>query len=307
MNLKDPSFSTTPLGRETPRQEERPLRIAIQGVEGAFHHVAAKHCFPDESVVVVPCHTFEELLDTAESGRASDLGLMAIENTLAGSILPNYNLLHHSKLQICGEVYLHVEQHVLGLPGSKLSDLKSVSSHPMALAQCRPFFDAYPEIQLNASADTALSALEVSLQKDPSLGAIASELAAELYGLEVLARSIETDKQNYTRFFLLTRKGEGRHIPNLGHKVSLCFDLKHEVGSLHQVLSILAAYGANLSKIQSAPIVGHPWEYRFFIDFIVRKEGLSMDQVLAAIRPLVNDLHILGQYEPGKFVQHELH
>jgi prephenate dehydratase len=281
-----------------------PVRVAIQGIEGAFHHVAARECFSSGEVVVVPCHTFDEVVRVVEQGEAARLGLMAIENTLAGSILPNYNLLHSSRLQICGEVYLHVEQHVMGIPGTKLEELREVSSHPMALAQCKPFFEGYPNIKLKASEDTALSAMEVSMQKNGLQGAIASELAAELYGLEVLARGVETDKQNYTRFLLLCpsdlAKDEGER-----NKVSLCFDVMHEVGCLHQVLSVLSAYGANLTKIQSAPIVGHPWEYRFFIDFLVKEGGLPVEKVLEAIRPLVNDLHILGQYEQGKFVRHE--
>lgn len=274
------------------------LKVVIQGVEGAFHEVAARFLFDDENLKIIPAHTFEEVVEVVENNEKADIGLMAIENTLAGSLLNNYRLLHHSKLCIVGEVFIRIRQNLMALPGVTIDDLKEVRSHPIALAQCMQFFSQYPHIKLIETEDTALSAKEIFENGSRRTAALASDLAAEKYGLNIIASSIETNKQNYTRFLVV--KPKEQHTPDpRANKVSMSFSMSHKVGSLHSVLAILAAYGANLTKIQSAPIVGKPWEYKFFIDFVVEGD-LSYEQGLEAIRPITQELKVLGAYRQGK-------
>lgn len=287
--------SSNPTGSSTTADAPRAnLKVSIQGYAGAFHEIAARQHFGPQTIEIAPAHTFAEVVQQIESGQ-SDTGLMAIENTLAGSLMANYDLLQESELRICGEVYLRIEQQLLGLPGATVAGLKEVFSHPIAIAQCRPFFRQYPEIQLIETADTALSAREVLESSDLTQGAIASQLAAELYGLEILAPSIETNKKNHTRFLVLERTNQQVQT---GNKVSLSFAVQHTSGSLHRVLAVLAAYELNLSKIQSTPIIGHPWEYRFYVDFLV-EGNVSWQQALDGIRPITHDLRVLGVYQQG--------
>lgn len=285
-----------------PGRAVRPKRISIQGYAGAFHEIAARHCFQDELLEIVPAHTFTDLVKSVELGEQTDIGLMAIENTLAGSLMSNYSLLNDARLKITGEVYLRIKQNLLVLPGQRIEDLKEVHSHPIAIAQCREFFAQYPHIQLIETVDTALSAKLVSEKKLTQVGAIASTLAAELYELEVLAAGIETNKKNHTRFLVLEREDEATEQPD-ADKVSLCFSVNHEVGGLYRVLGVLAAYNANLTKIQSAPIIGKPWEYMFFLDFV--SEGrLGYEQAIEAIRPLTHDLNVMGVYHRGEHYEY---
>lgn len=276
-----------------------PLRVCIQGGAGAFHEIAARHWYEGQEIKVVPAITFPEMVDKVEKQQDTDVAIMAIENTLAGSILFNYLLLYNSKLQIVGEVFLRVKQNLMSLPGQRIEDLREVHSHPMAIEQCREFFRQYPHVRLVETEDTALSARNVRERNLLNVGAIASVLAAEMYGLEILNESIETNKQNYTRFLILETMAYGR-IPKDANKVSLCFATDHTVGSLHRVLAVLAAYHANLTKIQSAPIVGKPWEYRFFLDFVMDGDELTYEQAIEAIRPITHDLRVLGIYKQGK-------
>jgi len=271
------------------------LKVSIQGYAGAFHEAAARAHFVDSGVITVPAHTFADVVSQVESGR-SDVGLMAIENTLAGSLMANYDLLQTADLRITAEVYLRIRLNLMALPGTKLSQLREVYSHPVALMQCRAFFKAWPRIEVIEAVDTALSAREVMEKRDPTRGAIASSAAAALYGLEILAPGIETNKLNHTRFLVLER---GRnHAADQGNKVSLSFSTSHRSGSLHKVLNVLAAYEINLTKIQSKPIVGKPWEYRFHVDFLL--EGhISLAQALDAIRPICSELRVLGVYNEG--------
>ncbi len=292
------------LQTETTEQEllsalRSPLRVCIQGGAGAFHEIAARHWYAGQPITIVPALTFPELVAKVEQQRETDVAVMAIENTLAGSILFNYLLLYNSKLQIVGEVFLRVKQNLLALPSQRIEDLREVHSHPMAIEQCREFFRQYPNIRLVETEDTALSARYVCEHNLLGVGAIASTLAAEMYGLEILSESIETNKQNYTRFLILETMAYGR-IPRGADKVSLCFAVDHTVGSLHKVLAVLAAYHANLTKIQSAPIVGKPWEYRFFLDFVMDGDDLTYEQAIDAIRPITHDLRVLGIYRQGK-------
>jgi len=273
------------------------MRIGIQGFSGAFHEIAARQFFKEQQIEIVPAHTFGELLEGIEAGNKMDVGLMAIENTLAGSIMTNYRLLLDSKLKIKGEVFLRIRQNLLTLPGVKIEDLKEVHSHPVAIAQCRHFFSQYPHIHLVETYDTALSARDVRENNWKHIGAIASDLAADLYGLNMLAPAIETNKHNHTRFLVLEKAEEAKINPT-ANKVSLCFAVDHEVGSLYKVLAVLAAYNVNLTKIQSAPIIGKPWEYLFFVDFAI--EGVPWQQAIDAIKPITRDLKILGAYIAGK-------
>lgn len=282
--------------------KNRPIRVCIQGVPGAFHEIAARHCFSNVELDIVPAHTFDELVEMTSKATEVDAALMAIENTLAGSIMDNYRLLNEAGVKIIGEVYLRIKQNLLVLPGVGIEDLEEVHSHPMAIAQSREFFRRHPHIRLVEAEDTALSAKRIRDKKTRNIGAIASTLAAELYDLEVLAPGIETNKKNHTRFLVLQR--EDQVDPNLdADKVSLCFAVDHEVGSLYKVLAVLAAYNVNLTKIQSAPIIGHPWEYMFFLDFVAEGK-LSIQQAIDAIRPLTHDLNIMGSYQQGNHYEY---
>lgn len=278
----------------TAETDSGPLRICIQGYPGAFHDIAARHCFQHREVEVVPASTFEELVQRLERGDGVDGAIMAIENSLAGSLQHNYNLLNESEVFVTGEVYLRIRQNLMALPGQAISDLTEVHSHPMAIAQCRDFFRAHKHIRLVETEDTALSARQVQENNLKGIGAIASTLAAELYDLEIMAPAIETNKENYTRFLVLDRKE-----PSLdAEKVSICFSTDHEVGSLYKVLAVLAAYHINLSKIQSMPIIGRPWEYLFFVDFLAGGK-VGYEQAIEAIRPLTHYLRVLGAYPKG--------
>lgn len=278
-------------------QETANLRVGIQGFPGAFHEIAARLCFEGRPIDIVPCLTFEELVEKLEAGEEMDAALMAIENSLAGSLMANYKLLDQANLMAVGEVYLRVKQNLMVLPGVKIEDLTEVHSHPVAIEQCLEFFRQYPHIQLIRTEDTALSARNIREKGLLTVGAIASTLAADLYEMEILAESIETNKKNYTRFLVLQRTDQAITDPD-ADKISISFAVSHTVGSLHKVLAILAAYNFNMSKIQSAPIIGHPWEYRLFIDYVA--EGhVSVDQAYEALRPVTHNLKLLGAYKQG--------
>ncbi len=277
-------------------------QVAIQGVRGANHELAAKEFFKDEEIEIVPCLTFSELFSRVKAD-SSIYGIVAIENTLVGSILPNYTLLKDSGLVVIGEYKLRIRHHLMVLPGQKIEDVREVHSHPMALMQCEAFFKNYPHIKLIESDDTALSAREIAENKLHSIGAVAPALAAELYGLEILFSSIETNKKNFTRFLIVSDRGKTEVadlvINNQVNKSSLAFSLDHEEGSLSKVLTILAFYNINLTKIQSNPVVGHEWEYIFYIDLTFQSYTRYL-QSLDAIRPLCKKLRVLGEYEVGK-------
>ena len=278
-------------------QETANLRVGIQGFPGAFHEIAARLCFEGRPIDVVPCLTFEELVEKLEAGEEMDAALMAIENSLAGSLMANYKLLDQANLMAVGEVYLRVKQNLMVLPGVKIEDLTEVHSHPVAIEQCLDFFRQYPHIQLIRTEDTALSARNIREKGLKTVGAIASTLAADLYEMEILAESIETNKKNYTRFLVLQRADQAITDPD-ADKVSISFGVSHTVGSLHKVLAILSAYNFNMSNIQSAPIIGQPWEYRLFIDYVA--EGhVSVDQAYEALRPVTHNLKLLGAYKQG--------
>ena len=273
--------------------------IAIQGGYGAFHEIAAHHYFENENIEILPRKSFRDMVTSLKS-KNSDFGIMAIENSLAGSILPNYSLIINTSMHIIGEIYLRIKQNLVALPGVGIGQLKEVYSHPMAILQCQDFFDNYPSIRLIESIDTALSAEEIATRRLTDTGAISSRLAANKYGLEILAESIETNKMNYTRFLILAENGFTMEISKV-NKASIYFALAHKIGSLSKILSILSYYGINLAKIQSMPIVGKEWEYMFYVDVEIEDYDMYRKS-LEAITPFTSSLGILGEYVKGRSV-----
>jgi prephenate dehydratase len=270
-------------------------RVSIQGYEGSFHQVAAQQFF-GKNVQVLPCATFRDVIKIASNKKESDGGVMAIENSIAGSILANYNLLQKSNLKIIGEIYLHIKQNLLVNPGVKLEDIREVHSHTMALQQCYDFLDKY-KWKLVESDDTALSAKHVHQHKSKHIAAIASKLAAELFDLEVLAPGIQTMKNNYTRFLMLQRQDAAQPV-NDANKASVNFQTDHSRGSLAKVLTKIAEGGINLSKLQSFPIPGSDFKYSFHADMEFDTIG-QFENVVEQIRPLTEELKIYGVYRRG--------
>ena len=270
-------------------------KIAIQGIKGCFHEQAARLFYEDHGHIVpeiVECLTFKGLYKSMSEGVA-DAAVMAIENTVSGGLLPNFELLRKYDRKIKGEVFLRIQQNLMALPGQTIEDIKEVRTHYMAINQTREFFKDYPWIRLVESEDTAKSAADVAQNGLVGVGAVASTLAAELYGLDILAESIETYKQNYTRFLILD---DGLKVNKAAiNKSSMCFTLPHTPGSLAHVLTILSFYGMNLTRIQSLPIPGQEWQYFFYVD-IKFDDYVRYEQALAAVRPLMEDLNILGEY-----------
>lgn len=272
-------------------------RISIQGYEGSFHQVAARH-FYGKDVQVIPCDTFKEVVRVASGKKESDGGVMAIENSIAGSILPNYNLLHKSHLKIAGEIYLQIRQNLLVNPGVKLEDIREVHSHTMALQQCYDFLDKY-KWKLVETDDTALSARHIHQHKSRHTAAIASKLAAELYGLVVLKHNIQTLNNNYTRFLMLQREDSAAEVEG-ANKASLSFHTDHSRGSLARVLTRISEGGINLSKLQSFPIPGTDFKYAFHADMEF-DTAARFEKVLAAIRPITEAVKVYGVYKKGEW------
>lgn len=270
-------------------------RVSIQGFEGSFHQAAAQHYFPD--VEVIPCATFREVVKIAANKKQSDGGVMAIENSIAGSILPNYNLLQKSNLKIVGEVYLHIRQHLMARPGVQLEEIKEVHSHPMALLQCIDFLDKH-SWKLVETEDTALSAKHVSKSKSKHIAAVASKLASKLYQLDIIAPNIHTMKDNYTRFLVLQREDKNG-TPEDANKASVNFFTDHSQGSLAKVLNTIAALNINLSKLQSMPIPGSDWKYSFHADMEFDTVG-QFTTAIEKIKPLTQEVKVLGLYRKGK-------
>ena len=271
-------------------------RIAIQGYRGSFHEEAARKFYATrgEEVSVVECTTFAQLFDALGEGRA-DAAVMAIENTISGGLLPNFELLRSHAYPVKGEIYIPIHQHLMALPGQRPEDIREVRTHYMAINQTRRFFEREcPWITVVEAEDTAGSAIRIAREGLKGIGAVASELAAEQNGLEILFRTIETYKRNFTRFLVLDA---GIDLPRrIVDKASLCFTLPHKPGSLAQVLTILSFYDMNLTRIQSLPIPGVQWQYFFYAD--IRFRGYDRyRQALRAVKPLMEDLRILGEYK----------
>lgn len=276
------------------------LSVAIQGVAGCFHDEAAREYFQGQQVNTVPCETFHEMMDVLRSD-ASMLGIMAIENTIAGSLLQNHELLRQSNHKVIGEFRKYISHSLVALPGQSIDDIVEVNSHPMALRQCEQFLMKYPSMKLVETNDTAGSAQMISEQNLRGHAAVCGKYAGELYGLNVLAEDIQTNKRNFTRFLIIADPDTAAEFtrgmkPN---KASIEFTLPHNQGSLSAVLTIFSFYGMNLTKIQSLPIIGREWEYRFYID-LTYSDYTRYRQSIDAVRPLINDFKILGEYEESK-------
>ena len=287
---KETGVGLSSLSRETG------AKISIQGFEGSFHQVAAQQFYGKETEVVC-CATFKEVVKIAADKKQSDGGIMAIENSIAGSILPNYNLLLKSNLKIVGEVYLQINQNLLVNPGVKLEDIKEVHSHPMAIQQCFGFLDKY-NWKLIETEDTALSAKHIHQHKNKHAAAIASKLASELYSLYVIAPNIHTLKNNYTRFLALQRLDVAKEIID-ADKASINFFTDHSKGSLAKVLTKIAEAGINLSKLQSMPIPGSDFKYSFHADMEF-DNAAQLKNVIKKLENLTDELNVLGVYKNGK-------
>ncbi len=275
-------------------------KVVIQGYPGAFHEIAARFYY-DEEIEIVPADTFDEVVSLVQNNAGADVGLMAIENSIAGSLLYNYDLINKSSLTISGEIFLRIKHNLLALQGTGIQDLTEVHSHHMAIAQCKEFFRFHPHIKLVETKDTAESAKRISELQLPHIGALASDLAAKLYDLEIVVPGVETNKRNYTRFIVLD------HFMNAPSdhafdKVSLSFAVSHEIGSLYRALKVLNDLGANLTKIQSAPIAGRPFEYLFFVDFMLEDQE-KFGVLIQGLSETTKGLKILGRYKAG--VHHE--
>ena len=275
-------------------------RVTIQGIAGCYHDAAAHEFFGDEEIETIPCDTFPSMFDTLR-GDPSLFATLAIENTIAGSLLQNHELLRKSNMTIIGEQKMHISHVLAALPGQSIDSLTEVNSHPMALMQCENFLLHHPNMKMVEKNDTAGSACEIAEKQLMGHAAICGKYAAQLYGLEVLAEDIQTIKRNFTRFLILADPMAEQTLNPLHkkNKASLVFALPHEQGSLSQVLAIFSFYGMNLTKIQSLPILGREWEYRFYIN-LTFDDYTRYRQSVDAVRPLISDFKILGEYEEFK-------
>lgn len=276
--------------------KEQPVKVSIQGYEGSFHQEAANK-FYGGKVNVICCSTFREVVKIAEGKKECDAGIMAIENSIAGSILPNYNLLQKSKLKIIGEIYLQINQNLLVNPGVKLEEIHEVHSHPMAIQQCFDFLDKH-HWKIVETEDTALSAKHIHQHHSKHIAAIASRLAAEIYQLNIIAANIHTLKNNYTRFLVL-QNAEAVQVTEGADKATINFHTDHSKGSLVKVLTRISEAGINLSKLQSMPIPGSDFKYSFHADLeFDTKDQLA--KALEEIKEKTEDLQVLGIYKNGK-------
>lgn len=267
------------------------LKIAIQGVPGSFHHQVALKNFGSDAEIL-PFNTFEPIAKSVATGEA-DFGVMAIENSIAGAILPNYDLIDRYGLNIRDEFYLPIAHQFMALPGQKIEDIREVRSHPMALLQCKAFFAKHPHIQQFDDVDTASVAKRIADEKLTGMAAIASEIAAEIYGLEILARDIQTIKDNFTRFIILTKEKTNSEV--VSNKASFKVTIRNQKGGLAKLLTMLSDKNLNLSKIQSIPVIEKPWDYAFFIDAEFENYG-QFQEAMDLVTKDFGDLKIFGEY-----------
>ena len=270
--------------------------VAIQGVKGSNHYIIAKQYF-DEGVSIEECLTFDAVVDNLVSKKC-DAAIMAIENSIAGSIIPNYARIDSQHLHIVGEQYLDIQHNLMALPGQTINDIKEVYSHPMALLQCKKFFKDYPHIKLVEDRDTAEVAQRIQEQQLTNIAAIAPAVAADLFKVEILAESIQTIKHNETRFVIVKRTNS--EIPeNRINKASIKFRLDHKRGSLATILNVMSDCKLNLTKIQSLPIIDTPWKYAFFVD-ITFNSYEDYAKAKSIMKIMAEDFKILGEYENAK-------
>ena len=279
-------------------------KIAIQGIAGSFHHQATSLFFR-ENWEAMECPSFAATC-RAVANRDASHALMAIENSIAGSLLPNYGLLQKHELKVVGEVYLRIELHLMGLPGVALEDVVQVQSHPVAIRQCVEFFEAYPDKLIIEKSDTAGCAREIRDKALRNTFAIAGRQAADMYGLEIKKYYIQREKENFTRFLVIARSSEPYQKP--GGKATLRFHVGDEPGSLARVLNIMAGHRLNLTKIQSVPLPGGGHKDQFYVDLIWQDFG-EYKTALTEMTPSVSQLSVLGEYAPDmipvNFRQHE--
>lgn len=274
--------------------KKRKLNIAIQGIAASFHEVAALTYFGN-SIDTIECLTFFDLCESLKNEDA-DYAVMAIENSIAGSILPNYFLLQEYHFQIIGELYIPIHMNLMALPGTKLEQLKTIESHPMAIRQCSDYLQRLNGVEIRESDDTALSARKIGEKKLKGVAAIANEYAAKRFGLEIIEKRIETHKKNFTRFLILSRRNG---IPDDANKASVSFEVANEVGSLADALMTFKANSINLTKIQSIPVIGKPNEYSIHVD-LEWKSRKKYDFAMRNVMRQVRNLNVLGEYKKGK-------
>ena len=275
-------------------------RVAIQGFEGSYHDIATRLFFKEEETELICCETFDEVFSTLASDNDA-VALVAIENTIAGSLLHNYELLRGSGMVIVGEQKLRIAHCICCLPNEDWADLHEVHSHPVALAQCEAFLQSHPQLKAVQAEDTALSAKEIKEKQLRGHAAICSTHAAKLYGMRILQENIETNKHNFTRFLVVADRWRNDElsvdtISRQANKANIVFSLPHEEGSLSAILSIFSFYRINLTKIQSLPIIGREWEYMFYID-VTFNDYTRFHQSINAVRPLTKEFSILGEYK----------
>lgn len=269
-------------------------RVAVQGIKGAFHEDAARKYF-NEEIDVVECSSFRQVVSSV-ADESVDFAVMAIENSIAGSLLGNYTLLREYHLRVVGEVYLHIQMNLMVLPGVDASKITEIHSHPIALKQCDDFISAkYGEIRRIEKSDTAGAAKELSESKRDDVATIGSVRTSELYGLDIVERGVETNKKNYTRFLILSKRGNRVEDTN---KASFCFECGHYKGALADVLTVFAMNDISLTKIQSIPILGKPYEYSFHVD-VVYESISKYEKAIHQVLKKVSSLSILGEYMKG--------
>lgn len=269
---------------------------------GCYHDAAARGYFAGEEIATIPCDSFPEMFEMLEND-ASLIGTMAIENTIAGSLLQNHELLRKSNLEIVGEYKMRISHVLAALPGQTIDELSEVNSHPIALMQCEQFLRRHPNLKMIEKFDTAGSAREIAEEHLTGHGAVCGEFAANLYGLNILERGIETNKRNFTRFLILADPLMARELRPKAEqldKASIVFTVPHTHGALSKALTIFSFYDINLSKIQSTPIIGREWEYRFYVDLTFDSYS-RYRQAIDAVRPLINDFRILGEYKECEY------
>ncbi|HEY5689191.1 MAG TPA: prephenate dehydratase [Yeosuana sp.] len=270
--------------------------VAIQGVKGSFHHIVSQEYFKNP-VEVIECLTFDEVVESLISEK-SDAVIMALENSIAGSIIPNYALINKFNLHVVGEHYLDIQHNLMVLPNQKIEDIKEVYSHPMALLQCMDFFKEYPHIKLVEDKDTAEVAERIQKHQLKNVGAIASVMAADIFELDILAQSIQTIKHNETRFAIVKRQNS--EIPeNEINKASLKFETDHKRGSLAAILNVMSDCKLNLTKIQSLPIIETPWKYSFFVD-VTFETYQDFSKAKSILKIMAQGMKILGEYKNAK-------
>jgi prephenate dehydratase len=272
--------------------KEKKTRVAIQGTRASFHEEAAFLHF-GEDIQTIECNSFKQTFEALQNKEA-DYVVMAIENSIAGSILPNYSLMMGYSFPVVGEVYLPIQLHLLALPGVKFEDVKYVTSHPIAIRQCVDFFDEYPHLNVVESSDTAACARRIREEGLTDTVAIANTLAAKLYNLDILERRIESNKKNFTRFLILTHHENVEKKDN--NKASLCFQVSNQVGALAKVLQIFAEQNINMSKIQSMPVLGKRNEYNFYVD-VEWDNTRQYDTAIRQVLKYTHNFNILGEYQ----------